>query len=311
MLYSTVAWPAAPASQPLKTSCAAAKLGHGTQPFKLFAINFVLTHTIACHRGHSGCQGEGVHGDVLQTRLWTCELIPTCFLFLVPNLYSLVLSKTCVVLYCWCTYFFIVYRTSLITTGKCRLGQGPCRHIYLIQIQIFLFKRRLENVAMNLSSKAVWKNLNLAFGIVTNRYHCSLHKNQNWTYLLSASHRSLLHGLNPTARKLTTSIQLKNLTTSGIMAQLESEISPVTWSAVYSAKMSNVSVCVRFRPLNARESLRDSGTACIQRLDDKSLTFMVIMRTRPRHRNVTFTSSAAIDFTKSLKITGCAYWQMT
>lgn len=139
--------------------------------------------------------------------------------------------------------------------------------------------------------------------------HCT--RIQNWTYLLSASHRSLLHGLNPTARKLTTSIQLKNLTTSGIMAQLESEISPVTWSAVYSAKMSNVSVCVRFRPLNARESLRDSGTACIQRLDDKSLTFMVIMRTRPRHRNVTFTSSAAIDFTKSLKITGCAYWQMT
>lgn len=200
---------------------------------------------------------------------------------------------------------------TLITTGKCRLEQGPCRHIYLIQIQTFLFKSRLEIVAMNLSSKAVWQYLNLEFGIVTNRNHCSLHKNQNWTYLLSASHQSFLHGLNATARKLTASIQLKNSTTSQIMAQLESEISPVTSSAMYSAKMSNVSVCVRFRPLNARESLRGTVTACIQRLDDKSLTFMVITRTRPRHRNITFTSSAAIDFIKLLKVTGCVYWQMT
>lgn len=204
----------------------------------------------------------------------------------------------------------MLYRTSLITTGKCRLGQGPCRHIHLIRIQIFLFKRRLENVAMNLSSEAVWQYLNLAFGIVTNRNHCSLHKNQNWANLLSASHQSFLHGLNPTARKLTASIQLKNLSTSEIMAQLESDISPVTSSAVYSAKMSNVSVYVRFRPLNARESLRGSGTTCIQRLDDKSLTFMVITRTRPLHPNITFTSSAAIDFIKSLKVTGCVYWQM-
>ena len=53
------------------------------------------------------------------------------------------------------------------------------------------------------------------------------------------------------------------------------------WSAVGTIctgdwfPMSSVSVCVRFRPLNGRESLQDSCAACVRRFYDESMMVKV------------------------------------
>lgn len=42
--------------------------------------------------------------------------------------------------------------------------------------------------------------------------------------------------------------------------------------------MSNVTVCVRFRPMNAREAQVESGASCIRRFDDACVLFKVAPR---------------------------------